>query len=114
MKTMTFIFLFVVSSIFSGNLVYAHGGGHSRVKAPPVSKAKTVEIGKYHIERLIKAGKLDKSWKNAKHEASVEKKYKDRKEWVVTYNNEKGVKGKKLYIFLLKSGEFIAANFTGK
>ena len=35
-------------------------------------------------------------------------------EWVVTFDNEKGVKGKKLYIFLKLSGEFVAANFTGK
>lgn len=93
------------------------GGGHSHGHshgAPKVSKEKTGEIGRYHVERLIKAGKLDTSWKSSTLDKSEEKTFGKRTEWVVTFDNEKGAKGKKLYIFLKLSGEFIAANFTGK
>jgi len=75
-----------------------------------VSKEKTGEIGRYHVERLIKVQKINPSWKKAKFDKSVMVK----KEWLVTFTNKKGVKGKKLYIFLKKSGEFVAANFSGK
>ena len=71
---------------------------------------KTVQV-KY---REVKKGKIDKSWINAKHEKSIKKKYAKRTEWIVTFLNENGVKGKKLYIFLKLNGEFVAANFTGK
>ena len=81
---------------------------------PSVSKEKTKEIGMFHIERLIKAEKLNASWKDSKYNNSEKKKFGDKTEWVVTFDNEKGVKGKKLYIFLKLSGEFVAANFTGK
>lgn len=90
-----------------------HGHGHSH-EAAAIPKEKTGEIGRTHVERLIKSKKLDASWKSAVFGKSEKKKFKDRTEWVVTFNNEKGVKGKKLFIFLTESGEFVAANFTGK
>ena len=88
---------------------HSHGHSHSH-DAPAISKDKTEEIGRYHIKRLIKSEKIDASWSDSKFGESVMKKG----EWLVTFDNEKGVKGKKLYIFLKKSGEFVAANFTGK
>ena len=93
---------------------HEHEHGHSHDHMLVISKKKTIEIGEHHIERLIKAGKLDSSWEDAKFENSEKKKFDNKTEWVVTFNNAKGVKGKKLYIFLKLSGEFIAANFTGK
>jgi len=33
---------------------------------------------------------------------------------VVTFLNEKSSKNKKIFIFLKVTGEFVAANFTGK
>lgn len=92
---------------------HSHGHSHSHHK-PAVSKEKTMEIGKYHVERLVKSGKIDATWKDAKYANSEKKKFGKKTEWVVTFDNEKGVKGKKLYIFLKTSGEFVAANFTGK
>lgn len=92
---------------------HSHGHGHSH-GAPAISKEKTGEIGRYHVERLVKAGKLNASWKSAKFDKSEKKVFSGKKEWVVTFDNDKGVKGKKLYVFLKLSGEFVAANFTGK
>ncbi len=93
------------------------GGGHSHGHshgAPKVSKEKTGEIGRYHVERLVNSAKIDSSWKSSTLAKSEKKTFGSKVEWVVTFDNEKGVKGKKLYIFLKESGEFVAANFTGK
>jgi hypothetical protein len=93
------------------------GGGHSHGHshgAPKVSKEKTGKIGRYHVERLAKAGKIDASWKSSTLDKSEKKTFGKKTEWVVTFDNEKGAKRKKLYIFLNLSGEFVAANFTGK
>ncbi len=92
---------------------HSHGHAHSHSKES-ISKEKTVEIGRYYIERLVKSGKIDASWKSSTFAKSEKKKFGKKMEWVVTFDNEKGVKGKKLFIFLKLSGEFVAANFTGK
>ena len=111
MKLLTIIFALYVSTIAYAGPGGGHSHGHSHHR---ISKEKTIVVGKSHIDRLIKAGKIDTSWKDAKHAKSEKKKFGKRIEWVVTFDNEKGVKGKKLYIFLKTSGKFVAANFTGK
>ena len=109
MKTLMVLIALTVSfTTFAGP---GHGHSHG---APAISQEKTGEIGRKHVERLIKAGKIDASWKMAIFDKSEKKVTAGKKEWVVTFNNEKGVKGKKLYIFLKLSGKFVAANFTGK
>jgi hypothetical protein len=107
---LTLVTLLLTSICFAGpGGGHSHGHNHSH-DIPVMNKEKAGEIGRYHIERLIKAKKLVTSWKQAKFDKSVMKK----NEWLVTFDNEKGEKGKKIYIFLKKSGEFVAANFTGK
>jgi hypothetical protein len=113
------ILILLTSLILSTVSFAGPGGGHSHGHGPShgtskISKEKTGEIGRSHIERLVKSGKLNASWKSAIFDKSEKKSFKGKTEWVVTFNNEKGVKGKKLYIFLELSGEFVAANFTGK
>lgn len=111
MKFLAILVTLTLTSIsFAGpGAGHSHGHGHSH-EAPAIIKDKTEEIGRYHIKRLIKSEKIDSSWSESKFDQSVMKK----NEWLVTFDNDKGVKGKKLYIFLKKSGEFVAANFTGK
>ena len=107
MKILTILMVLTLTPIsFAG----PGGHGHSHEKAPVITKEKTSEIGRFHIKRLVKAKKIDSSWNKSKFNKSEMKK----NEWLVTFDNEKGIKGKKLYIFLKKSGEFVAANFTGK
>ena len=115
MKTLllTLMVTYSISSFAGPGSGHSHGQGHSH-GSPAVSKEKTAELGKFHIERLIKAEKLNASWKEAKYSASEKKRFGNKTEWVVVFENEKGVKGKKLYIFLKLSGEFVAANFTGR
>lgn len=115
MKTLILILTLAISITgFAGpGGGHSHGHGHSH-GATTVKKGKASKIGRHHIKRLVKAGKLNKSWKKATFSMSEKKNFKGKTEWVITFNNEKGVKGKKLYIFLKLSGEFVAANFTGK
>lgn len=109
MKTLLLTFLVILSSTsFAGP---GHGHSHG---APAISTEQTGEIGRYQVERLVKSGKIDASWKSSTFEKSEKKAFLGKMEWIVTFNNEKGVKRKKLYIFLNESGEFVAANFTGK
>ena len=42
---------------------HSHGHSHSHSKKS-ISKDKTGEVGRYHVERLAKAGKIDTSWKS--------------------------------------------------
>jgi hypothetical protein len=87
-----------------------HGHSHGEEKKKEIFKEQTGEIGRQELQRLIKEEKIDSTWIRSKFDKSILKK----NEWIVTFINEKGVKGKKIYIFLKKSGKFVAANFTGK
>lgn len=116
MKTLILVSALVFSTtIFAGpgGGAHSHGHGHSQA-APAISKEKTQEIGKFHISRLVKAEKLESTWSEAVYDQSEKKVFSGSEEWVVTFTNEKSTKEKKLFIFLKISGEFVAANFTGK
>jgi hypothetical protein len=110
MKILLTLLTLLLTSICFAGPSGGHSHGHDHAKTPDISKESTGVIGRSHIERLIKTKKLDASWKQAKFDKSVIKK----NEWLVTFDNDKSVKGKKLFIFLTKSGVFVAANFTGK
>lgn len=117
MKKLLIITVLLLSSTsFAGP---GHGHSHGPVDtckklATEDLKKSSIVIGKCHISRFVKAGKIDSSWSNSSHKQSITKDFKGKTEWVVTFNNEKGVKGKNLYIFLNLEGGFVAANFTGK
>ena len=113
MKKIILLIAFTLSSTSFAGPGHSHGHGHSHAAAA-VSKEKAKEIGEAQVQRLVEANKIDVSWKEAKHDQSVLKSFHGKKEWVVTFTNPKDAKEKKLYIFLKQSGEFVAANFTGK
>ncbi len=117
MKKILIVLLLGSSTLIFAGTGHKHNGAHGHSHAPKmqnITKEKTGVIGRSHIQRLVKAGKIDKTWKESTFTGSVKKKFSGQTEWVVTFDNVKGVKGKKLYIFLKLSGDFIAANFTGK
>lgn len=109
MKILTILLILTLSSLSLAGPGggHSHGNGHSHVH---VTKEKTIELGRLHIQRLVKSKKIDASWLKSKFDKS--KKVKN--EWLVTFVNEKSSKGRVLYIFLKMSGEFVAANFSGK
>jgi hypothetical protein len=92
---------------------HSHDHGHTHEKKL-ISKKEIKQNARLHVNRLIEKKKIDVSWKISKLADTQKKKFKSKMEWVVTFKNKNGVKGKKLYIFLSLSGRFIAANFTGK
>ena len=83
---------------------HSHGHGHSHThkkkKKLKITNTKAKSRGLLQIHRLIKKNKINDSWKKAKFHAAEKKKFGKRTEWVVTYDNPKGVKGQRLYIFL--------------
>ncbi|WP_372654302.1 DUF6488 family protein [Halobacteriovorax sp.] len=117
MKLITFIIAIAISTYTFGGEGHGHshsnGHSHSHEKKE-ITKDKALVIAKQNIERLIKAKKIHTSWKGSKLDSSVKKKFNNKTEWLLTFSNEEGEKGKKLFIFLNLSGEFVAANFTGK
>lgn len=65
---------------------------------------------------LIKNGKIDKSWQSVPQDDIQQVDGKKGKEWMVTFRdpNAKDKTKEKLYIYFTVTGNFIAANFTGK
>lgn len=113
MKSLILFLIFTLStSVFAGT-GHSHGHGNSH-KVVALSQKETGVIARTHVARLVKSEKIDVTWKSAVLDKSEKKNFNGHTEWVVTFNNEKGIKGKKLYIFLKESGAFVAANFSGK
>lgn len=65
---------------------------------------------------LIKNGKIDKSWQPISQDKIEQIEGKKGKEWMVTFQdpNAKYKAKQTLYMFFTVTGNFIAANFTGK
>lgn len=65
---------------------------------------------------LVKAGKIDMSWKEVQLDKAETVEGKSMKEWKLTFKNpaEKDASKQTLYMFYTLPGNFIAANFTGK
>jgi hypothetical protein len=125
-STLKIICLFFTFSTLAGSdhghgHSHSHGHSHGHVHKSnqkkvykAVSKEKALEIGKFHVQRLIADKKIATSWNTSKFDKIVKKKSKKSHEWLITFSNEKETKDKKLFIFLTLSGDFVAANFTGK
>ncbi|ATX80159.1 hypothetical protein Ga0123461_1746 [Mariprofundus aestuarium] len=113
-------FIFALSLILSPLTALAGGGhdhGHGHSHGPALisqSQAESVAAGR--VMMLVEQEKVDKSW-GAATIASAEKKMNgDQAEWLITFKNSHSSDSAKdtLYIFLSSTGDYIAANFTGK
>lgn len=89
------------------------GTGHSH--APVTQEQAEVNASKV-VSTLVQRGVIDKSWGEIQIQQSEQKQFGNQTEWVVSYTNESvSDPGKRtLYIFLTLSGEYLAANYTGK
>ncbi|MFK8137681.1 MAG: DUF6488 family protein [Bdellovibrionales bacterium] len=114
LSILIFTLLFSLSGYTGPGHGHSHDGSHSHSKKARISEEAAKTKGLEHIKRLIKLEKIDPSWSEAVFDKSVKKGFRRKKEWVVTFNNQNGKKGKKLYIFLKMDGQFVAANFSGK
>lgn len=101
--------LFSITAIAGDD--HDHGHSHSPVDQT-VAKAKATEI----IASFVKQKTIDKSWSSIPAKSVDKKKFDSRQEWVVSFENVKITKAdkRKLYVFLTLSGDYIAANYTGK
>ncbi len=119
MKTITILMSLMISTFtFAGvGGGHSHGHGHSHGAPKEVKKIdaeKAEKLARSKVRVLAFQEKVDASWNDAKLASAELKEFKGKKEWLVTFSNEKGKKGKTLYVFLKPDGEFVAANFTGK
>lgn len=90
-----------------------HGHGHSH---DPVTQSQAEQVAMESVSMLIKKGKIDDSWQSVSVANAEKKKFGDRTEWVISFKNDKitDASKKTLYVFLSLTGEYIAANYTGK
>jgi len=122
MKTITILLSLLVSTLSVAGIgsghSHSHGaGGHSHgssEKLVKIDAEKAEKLARNKVRVLAFQDKVDESWNKAELKSAEVKEFKGKKEWLVTFSNEKGKKGKTLYVFLKLNGEFVAANFTGK
>ena len=103
--------LFSMTATAGGGHDHGHGHSHSPVdQATANSKATKI------IASFIKQKTLEKSWAPSIVISSEKKTFNGKQEWVVSFVNKKvtDAKKRKLYVFLTLSGDYIAANYTGK
>ncbi|MDX8402923.1 MAG: DUF6488 family protein [Mariprofundaceae bacterium] len=109
-------FIFALSLILSPLTALA-GGGHGHSHGPDLisqSQAESVAAGRVMV--LVEQEKIDNSWKSSKVASAEKKMNGNQTEWLITFKNSQVSDSAKdtLYIFLSSTGDYIAANFTGK
>ncbi len=105
--------LFVLSSplVFAG----PGSGDHSHEPTAPISEGEALKTATGVVANNVKKGKLDQSWETVKPAKAIQKTFKKKPEWVVTFDNPKVENKDKqtLYVFLRLSGRYLGANFSG-
>lgn len=82
----------------------------------PATESVVTDCANKRRATLVKSGKLDNTWQNAKLEKLELVDGKKGKEWKVSFSNPAASDKTKqtLYVFFSHPGNFIAANFTGQ
>jgi hypothetical protein len=107
--------MFLVTTFTAANFAFAHSDHHHPPKKPVTAEVAKTKA-KEGIAQLIKMKKIDKSWTKADLLGVEKRKFAEKEEWVATFHNKtvKDAAKQKLYVFMKLSGDFIAANYTGK
>jgi hypothetical protein len=102
----------VIISLSSFSVIAGSGHDHGHSHAQPVSAETAQMNAKAVLSLMVKDKVLEESWKMIKANPAERK----GGEWLVLFVNDKAADPKKktLYVFLTASGEYVAANFTGK
>jgi hypothetical protein len=98
----------------TGTVAIAHPGHKHEKAKPEIGEQAAKDRAKQEVDRLVEKKKLDESWKASSVKGLEKKPLKKGWEWLATFENPSSAKNKTLYVFLKPSGEFVAANFTGK
>jgi len=82
----------------------------------PATEAVVTDCANQRRAALVKSGKLESSWQAARQEKLELVDGKKGKEWKVSFSNPAASDKEKqtLFIFFSHTGNFIAANFTGR
>jgi len=90
-----------------------HDHGHSH---EPVTQQQAEQQAAKIINNLVNNGVINQSWNNTLASKSEKKEFGANTEWVVSFKNEAVDDPQKrtLFIFLSLTGNYIAANYTGK
>ena len=104
-------------TLFAAPSAFAGGGGgcHFHGNAPVKESVLTGCASEYK-DALAASGKINASWKGVKLDTAETVEGKRMKEWKFTFKNpaEPDTTKQTLYMFYTLTGNFIAANFTGK
>jgi len=106
-----------LTALAGGGHDHGHGHSHGDVQASvDITQNQAETVADLRVDILVNKRKIDKSWKSVKVASAEKKMNGHQSEWVITYKNEKVEDSAKstLYIFLSSTGDYIAANFTGK
>ena len=116
MKNLISIATFVVSLSFTSLAMAAEGGGCHFHGNLPAKETIVVDCANKQKATLIKKGKLDASWNSVALEKAEKIDGKESKEWKLSFKNPAVADKSKetLYMFFTLSGNFIAANYSGK
>ena len=104
-------------SISTAPAAFAGGDGKCHFHgSTPAKESVVVGCANSYKDALVGKGKLDASWKNANLDKAEVVAGKDKKEWKLAFKNaaEKDASKQNLYMFYTLTGNFIAANFSGK
>ncbi len=82
----------------------------------PAAESVVLDCADKRKTALLSNGKLASNWQPIKHDKAELIDGKNGKEWKVTYKNTqaKDTDQQTLFMFFTPSGNFVAANFTGK
>ena len=112
MKLHMVVLSIVLTSVGAGSAL-AHENHKHEAPASEIGEEGAKARATEELGRLVSVKKVEASWKEGTFKAVEKKTNKKGWEWLITFEN-KNAKDKTLYVFLKSSGEFLAANFTGK
>lgn len=94
----------------------AEGSGCHFHGYKPAAEATVIDCASKLKMQLVQSGKLSASWQTVRHEKIEAVEGKKGKEWRVTFKNpaEQDKTKETLYMFYALTGNYIAANFSGK
>ena len=107
----------LIATLAFAPAAFAGGGGSCHFHGnAPAKEAVIVGCATDYKDGLASKGKIDASWKGVQLEKAETIEGKKMKEWKLTFKNvaEKDTFKQTLYMFYTLTGNFIAANFTGK
>ena len=104
-------------SALTGTHAFAAGAGSCHFhRNAPIKEAVIVGCATERKDALAGSGKIDAAWKAVKLDKAETVEGQKMKEWKLSFKNpaEKDAAKQTLYMFYSLTGNFIAANFTGK